>query len=63
MGLTSVCLAVIVCRLPNNTLEAVSEPVKATPSHPNMVPKNGYKTPVFANASPRVASAPEYLVT
>ena len=27
------CSDVIFCRLPNNTLEAVSEPVSATPNH------------------------------
>ena len=30
--------------------------------HPNIVPKNGYHTPVRANAKPRIASNPEYRV-
>src|SRR5580693_5966860 len=38
------------CRLPNNTFEAVSEPVSATPSQPSRVPKNGYSIPVRAYA-------------
>src|ERR1700681_318392 len=35
------CAEVIFCRLPNNMLEAVSEPVSATPSQPSKVPKKG----------------------
>src|SRR5712671_6604815 len=35
------CSAVIFCNPPNSTLDAVSEPVSATPSHPSKVPKNG----------------------
>src|SRR6202165_2163107 len=35
------CSEVIFCRLPNSTLEAVSEPVSATPSQPSSVPKKG----------------------
>src|SRR6478672_9759013 len=35
------CSDVIFCRLPNSTLDAVSEPVSATPSHPSKVPKKG----------------------
>src|SRR5436305_9471172 len=35
------CWEVILCRLPNNTFEAVSDPVSATPSQPSRVPKNG----------------------
>src|SRR3978361_1182727 len=50
---------VIFCRLPNSTLEAVSEPVSATPNQPSKVPKNGYNTPVAANARPSVASTPD----
>src|ERR1043165_8313486 len=53
------CSEVIFCRLPNSTLEAVSDPVSATPSQPSSVPKNGYSTPVAANARPRVASTPD----
>src|SRR6266481_9477036 len=53
------CSEVIFCNPPNSTLEAVSEPVSATPSQPSKVPKNGYSTPVPAKASPRVASIPE----
>ena len=35
------CSDVIFCRLPNRTFDAVSEPVRATPSHPSKVPKKG----------------------
>src|SRR5581483_3059868 len=35
------CSAVIFCNPPNSTLDAVSEPVSATPSQPSNVPKNG----------------------
>ena len=40
-GLRPICSAVILCRPPNSTLDAVSDPVSATPSHPSIVPKNG----------------------
>src|SRR6201989_1295329 len=53
------CSEVIFCKLPNSTLEAVSDPVSATPSQPSSVPKNGYSTPVAANARPSVASTPD----
>src|SRR3954462_2672732 len=53
------CSEVIFCRFPNSTLEAVSDPVSATPSQPSSVPKNGYSTPVAANARPSVASTPD----
>src|ERR1700736_6865601 len=33
------CSEVIFCRLPNRILEAVSDPVSATPSQPSSVPK------------------------
>src|SRR6201991_1513758 len=46
------CSEVIFCRLPNSTLEAVSDPVSATPNQPSSVPKKGYSTPVAANARP-----------
>ncbi len=62
VGLIPICSAEILCKLPNNTLEAVSEPVRATPSHPRRVPKKGYRKPVLAKVKPRVASSPEYLV-
>src|SRR5215212_10482405 len=52
------CPDVIFCNPPNRTFEAVSEPVSATPSQPSSVPKNGYKIPVPAKASPSVASTP-----
>src|SRR3954464_2375629 len=52
------CSDVILCRLPNSTFDAVSEPVSATPSQPSSVPKNGYSTPVLAKARPSVASSP-----
>src|SRR6516162_8832274 len=35
------CSEVIFWRLPKSTLEAVSEPVSATPSQPRRVPKKG----------------------
>src|ERR1700761_5088253 len=35
------CCDVIFCRLPNRMLEAVSDPVSATPSQPSSVPKKG----------------------
>src|SRR5881227_717691 len=35
------CSEVIFCRFPNSTLEAVSDPVSATPSQPSSVPKKG----------------------
>jgi hypothetical protein len=62
VGLIPICSAEILCKLPNNTLEAVSEPVRATPSHPRRVPKKGYRKPVLAKVKPQVASNPEYLV-
>src|SRR6201999_1566037 len=49
------CSDVIFCRLPNSTLDAVSDPVSATPSQPSNVPKKGYSTPVAAKARPSVA--------
>src|SRR6202008_4961038 len=57
------CSEVIFCRLPNNTFDAVSDPVSATPSQPSSVPKNGYRKPALANANPSVASTPEYRVS
>src|SRR6267143_4169758 len=57
------CSEVIFCRFPNSTLEAVSDPVSATPSQPSSVPKNGYSTPVAANAKPSVASTPDSRVS
>src|SRR5260370_32170772 len=53
------CSDVIFCKPPNSTLDAVSEPVSATPSQPSSVPKKGYSTPAPANARPSVASMPE----
>src|SRR6202000_5039 len=35
------CSEVIFCKLPNRMFDAVSDPVKATPSHPSNVPKKG----------------------
>ncbi|MNG21592.1 hypothetical protein D3C84_1059800 [compost metagenome] len=40
-GLIPNCSAVTRCKPPNSTLEAVSEPVKATPSQPRRVPNMG----------------------
>src|SRR5882757_9552388 len=53
------CSDVIFCRFPNRMLEAVSDPVSATPNQPSSVPKNGYSTPVAAKARPSVASTPD----
>ena len=41
MGERPNCSEVIFCRPPKSTLEAVSDPVNATPSQPSRVPKNG----------------------
>src|SRR6478735_10022564 len=41
IGESPSCSEVIFCRLPNSTLEAVSDPVSATPSQPSSVPKKG----------------------
>src|SRR5262245_4110814 len=41
MGEMESCSEVILWRLPNRIFDAVSDPVSATPSHPNMVPKKG----------------------
>src|SRR3979411_486244 len=57
------CSEVIFCRLPNRMLEAVSDPVSATPNQPSSVPKKGYSTPVAANARPSVASTPDSRVS
>src|SRR5258707_15626854 len=62
VGLRPSCVAGIFCTLPNTTLEEVSEPVSATPSHPNIVPKKGHRNPVFGKARPRVAASPQYRV-
>src|ERR1035438_6117280 len=62
VGDTPTCSAEILCKLPNNTFDDVSDPVSATPSHPSSVPKNGYNTPVRAKAKPIAASSPEYRV-
>src|SRR5437667_12329411 len=42
------CSEVIFCNPPKSTLEAVSEPVSATPSQPSRVPKKGDRTPAPA---------------
>src|SRR5207342_1332903 len=57
------CSEVIFCKFPNNTLEAVSDPVNATPNQPSKVPKKGYSTPVAAKARPSVASTPDRRVS
>src|SRR5258708_27100038 len=41
MGDRPNCSAVIFCKPPNKILDAVSDPVSATPSQPSSVPKNG----------------------
>src|SRR5712672_3182619 len=53
------CSEVIFCKLPNRMLDAVSDPVSATPNQPSSVPKKGYRTPVAAKARPSVASTPD----
>ncbi len=53
------CCAVIRCRLPNSAFEAVSEPVRNTPSQPRYAAKKGYITPADVKARPRTASVPE----
>ncbi|MNP20644.1 hypothetical protein D3C76_1132240 [compost metagenome] len=40
-GLMPSCSDVTRCRPPNSTLDAVSEPVSATPSQPSRVPNIG----------------------
>ncbi|MNI67846.1 hypothetical protein D3C73_1235000 [compost metagenome] len=40
-GLSPSCSAVTFCKPPNSTLDAVSEPVRATPSQPSRVPNIG----------------------
>src|SRR5436190_8152922 len=56
------CSEVIFCSPPNSTLDAVSEPVSATPSQPSNVPKKGYSTPAPAQTKPSGASRPEQRV-
>src|SRR6202163_1648692 len=63
IGESPSCSEVIFCKFPNSTLEAVSEPVSATPNQPSSVPKKGYSTPVAANARPSVASTPDSRVS
>src|SRR3954452_9577811 len=57
------CPAATFCIPPNRTLDAVSDPVIATPIQPIKVPKNGYSTPEWANARPSVVSGPEQRVS
>ena len=40
-GFSPSCSAVTLCRPPNSTFDAVSEPVSATPSQPSRVPNSG----------------------
>jgi hypothetical protein len=40
-GLKPSCSAEVFCKPPNKTLDAVSDPVSATPSQPSRVPKKG----------------------
>src|SRR5262249_31969420 len=63
IGFRPSCSAVMRCKLPNRAFDDVSLPVRATPSHPRKVPKNGKNHPVWVNASPKTASVPEYRVT
>ena len=53
------CCAVIRWRLPNSAFDAVSEPVRNTPSQPRYAAKNGYIQPAPVNARPSTASVPE----
>src|SRR5215212_12216655 len=53
-GLTPICWAVTFWRLAKRAFEDVSEPVRATPSHPMIGAKNGNRAPVAAAAKPRV---------
>src|SRR5260370_41331017 len=46
-------------RFAKRRFERGSDPVSATPNQPRSVPKNGYSTPVAANARPSVASTPD----
>src|SRR5437868_13867364 len=46
------CSDVIFCKLPNSTLDAVSDPVSAPPNQPRSLPKKAQSTPVPANAKP-----------
>ena len=62
-GLSPSCCALIFCKPPNRTLEDVSDPVSATPSHPIIAPKNGWEYASLRKRQPKVASVPEYLVT
>src|ERR1700688_3438094 len=55
--------AVIFCKPPKKALEAVSLPVRATPSQPMYVPKNGKSQPVRVDASPSTAYMPADRVT
>src|ERR1700674_3769891 len=57
------CSEVIFCKLPNRMLDAVSDPVSATPNQPSNVLKKGYSPPVAANASPSAASTPDSRVS
>src|SRR5258707_14212822 len=52
------CSEVIFCKLPNRILDAVSDPVSATPNQPTSEPKNGNSTPTPPKARPSVASTP-----
>src|SRR5438309_4554800 len=63
MGESPNCFDVIFWRLPNRMFDAVSDPVSATPSQPSNVQKNGYSTPLAANARPSVASTPDRRVS
>ena len=51
--------AVTTCKVPKSAFADVSLPVRKTPNQPSIALKNGNKIPVAANASPRVAVAPE----
>jgi hypothetical protein len=57
-GLRPSCSAVMRCRLPKSAFDAVSDPVRKTPSQPRYAAKNGYITPAPVNARPRTASVP-----
>src|SRR5215213_8348101 len=61
LGLRLSCWAVTFCKLANRAFEEVSEPVRATPSHPMIGAKNGNRKPVAAAARPRVKVMPAEL--
>ena len=62
-GSIPIDVAVIFCKLPNNKLADVSDPVIKTPSQPSTGEKKGNNAPVLANSRPKVVLIPEAFVT